>query len=81
MNERKKTERKRSEEYLVINLTVERKLSDFLASRSSPSNSKHRAGKPAHKLKLYAKRLRIFRDTSIVVSVNVSPNNISFIDR
>ena len=49
--------------------------------------SKHREAGLKHKLKLYVLRLWIFRDTlilvvvnKIVVSVNVSPNYISFID-
>ena len=43
-------------------------LRDFLASRSSPSKTINTA--PASRLKLYAKRLRIFRDTIMLVFVN-----------
>ena len=43
-------------------------LSDFLASRSSPSKTVNTAS--ASRLKLYAKRLRIFRDTLMLVFVN-----------
>ena len=47
-------------------------LSDFLASRSSPSKTANSAlgSRLKHKLKLYALRLRIFRDTLILVFVN-----------
>ena len=47
-------------------------LSDFLASRSSPSKTVNTApgNRLKHRLKLYALRLRIFRDTLILVFVN-----------
>ena len=47
-------------------------LSDFLASRSSPSKTVNTAlgSRLKHKLKLYAERLRIFRDTLILVFMN-----------
>ena len=48
------------------------KISDFLASRSSPSKTVNTAlgNRLKHKLKLYAERLRIFRDTLILVFMN-----------
>ena len=54
-------ERKRSKEYLVIILAGKKALSDFLASSSSLK--KANTGKPAW-------RLRIFRDTLILVFLN-----------
>ena len=62
-------ERKRSEEYLVITLAVKRKLWAIFLPRVHLCKSKHWVAGLKHKLKLYALRLRIFRDTLILVVV------------
>ena len=63
------TERKRSKEYLVIILAGKESFERFSCLEFVFEKSKHReAGK--HKLKLEAWRLRIFRDTLILVFLN-----------
>ena len=63
-------ERKRSKEYLVIILPVKESLERFSCLEFVFEKSKHREAGLEHKHKLKAWRLRIFRDTLIVVFVN-----------
>ena len=64
-------ERKRSKEHLVIILAVKESFERFSRLEFMFEKSKYReAGRLKHKLKLYAWRLRIFRDTLILVFVN-----------
>ena len=63
-------ERKRSKEYLVIILPVKESLERFSCLEFVFEKSKHREAGLKHKHKLEASKLRIFRDTLIVVFVN-----------
>ena len=63
-------ERKRSKEYLVIILAVKESFERFSCLEFIFEKSKHREAGLKHKLKLEAWRLRIFRDTLILVFLN-----------
>ena len=63
-------ERKRSKEYLVIILAVKESFERFSCLEFIFETSKYREAGLKHKLKLWAWRLRIFRDTLILVFVN-----------
>ena len=63
-------ERKRFKEYLVIILTVKERFERFPCLEFVFEKSKHREAGLKHKLKLEAWRLRIFRDTLILVFLN-----------
>ena len=63
-------ERKRSKEYLVIILAGKESFEPFSCLEFVFEKSKHREGGLKHKLKLEAWRLRIFRDTLILVFLN-----------
>ena len=63
-------ERKCSKEYLVIILAVEESFERFSCLEFVFAKSKHRKAGLKHKLKLEAWRLRIFRDTLILVFLN-----------
>ena len=63
-------ERKRSKKYLVIILAVQESFEPFSRLELIFEKSKYREVGSKHKLKLKARRLRIFRDTLIPVFVN-----------
>ena len=63
-------ERKRSKEYLVIILAGKESFERFSCLEFVFEKSKHREAGLKHKLKLEAWRLRIFRDTLILVFLN-----------
>ena len=63
-------ERKRSKEHLVIILAVKESFERFSCLEFIFETSKYREAGLKHKLKLWAWRLRIFRDTLILVFVN-----------
>ena len=65
-----KIERKRSKECLVIILAVKESFERFSCLEFIFAKSKHREAGLKHKLKLWAWRLRIFRDTLILVFGN-----------
>ena len=64
------TERNRSKEYLVMVLAVKESFERFSCLEFVFEKSKHREAGLKHKLKLEAWRLRIFRDTLILVFLN-----------
>ena len=61
---------KRSKEYLVINMAVKESFERFSCLEFVFEKGKHREAGLTHKLKLEAWRLRIFRDTLILVFLN-----------
>ena len=63
-------ERKRSKEYLVIILAGKESFERFSCLEFVFEKIKHREAGLKHKLKLQAGRLRIFRDTLILVFLN-----------
>ena len=63
-------ERKRSKEYLVIILTVKESFERFSCLEFIFEKRKYREAGLKHKLKLWAWRLRVLRDTLILVFVN-----------
>ena len=63
-------ERKRSKEYLFIILAVKESFERFSCLEFVFEKGKHREAGLKHKLKLEAWRLRIFRDTLILVFLN-----------
>ena len=64
-------ERKRSKEYLIIILVVRESFERFSCLEFIFQKSKYREAGLKHKLKLFlSRRLRIFRDTLILVFVN-----------
>ena len=65
-------ERKRSKEYLVIILAVKESFERFSCLEFVFEKSKHREASLKHKLKLEAWKLRIFRNSLILVFLNES---------